>query len=51
MRWGTNGKGKHPELGGARREITCWHQAEESDTEGGVFRRLIPASDLRTHTT
>ena len=23
-------KGKHPELGGASREITCWHQASES---------------------
>ena len=33
-------KGKHPESGGARREITCWHQAE-----------LMPASDLPTHTT
>ena len=24
-------KGKHPELGSVRREITCWHQAEDSD--------------------
>ena len=24
-------KGKHTESGGARREITCWHQAEDSD--------------------
>ena len=44
-------KRKHPESGGARREITCWHQAEESDAEGGGFRRLIPASDLPTRTT
>ena len=43
-------KGKHPELGGTRREITCWHQAEESDAEGGGFRRLMPASDLPTRT-
>ena len=44
-------KGKHPESGGARREITCWHQAEESDAEGGGYRRLMPASDLSTRTT
>ena len=44
-------KGKHPESGGARREITCWHQAEESGAEGGGFRRLMPASDLPTRTT
>ena len=31
----TGNKGKHLELGGARREITCWHQAEESYAEGG----------------
>ena len=44
-------KGKHPESGGARREITCWHQAEESDAEGGGFLRLMSASDLPTRTT
>ena len=44
-------KGKHPESGGARREITCWHQAMESDAEGGGFRHLMPASDLPTRTT
>ena len=45
-------KGKHPESGGAaRREISCWHQAEESDAEGGGFRRLMPATDLPTRTT
>ena len=37
--------------GGARREITCWHQAEESNANGGGFRRLMPASDLPTCTT
>ena len=26
-----NLKGKHPESGGARWEITCWYQAEDSD--------------------
>ena len=44
-------KGKHPESGGVRREITCWHQAEESEAKGGGFRRLMPASDLLTRTT
>ena len=43
-------KGKNPESGGARREITCWHQAEESDAEGGGFLCLMPASDLPTRT-
>ena len=49
--WHQHTKGKRPESGGARSEITCWHQAEESDAEGGGFRRLIPASDLPTRTT
>ena len=44
-------RGKHPEARGARSEITCGHQAEESDAEGGGFRRLMPASDLPTRTT
>ena len=26
-----NLKGKHPESGGARWDITCWHQAGDSD--------------------
>ena len=43
-------KGKHPEWGGVRREISCWNQAEESDAEGWGFRRLMPASDLPPHT-
>ena len=46
-----NPKWKHPESGGPRRKIICWHQAEESDAEGGGFRRLMPASDLPTRTT
>ena len=44
-------KAKHPESGGARREIICWDQAEESDAKGGRFRRLIPANDPPTRTT
>ena len=44
-------KGKHPESGSGRREITYWHQAEESDANGGVYRRLMPTSDLPARTT
>ena len=36
-------KGKHPESGGASREITCWHQAEDSDAWcQQVISRLAP---------
>ena len=39
-------KGKHPESGGARREITCWHQAEDSDAWcQQVISRLAPPNE------
>ena len=42
---------KTPRVGWCKEGITRWHQAEESDAEGGGFRRLLPASDLPTRTT
>ena len=46
-------KGKHPKSGGERREITCWHQAEESDAKSEdsdawcqqVISRLAPQDE------
>ena len=37
---------KHPELGGARNEIPCWHQASESSACGIGSLCLMPAGDL-----
>ena len=43
---GHGDKGKHPESGGARREIICWHQAEDSDTWcQQVISRLAPPDE------
>ena len=42
---------KQAKSGDARREITCWHQAEGSDDEARGFQRLMPASDLPNRTT
>ena len=37
--------------GGERREISGWHQVEGSESIARDSQRLMPASDLLTHTT
>ena len=40
-------KGKHPESGGPRREITCWHEAEGSDAWCQQVISWLPPPDER----
>ena len=46
VRFSPNTKGIHPKSGGARREITCWHLAEDSDAWcQQVISRLAPPDE------